>query len=286
MSDADHSLLTRLQHLRRPLVMGILNVTPDSFSDGGRYTDVEAALAHARRLVAEGADLIDVGGESTRPGAEPVDAKEELARVLPVIEACVAELAVPISIDTSKPRVMREATRAGAQMINDVRALQHRGALKAAAESGAVVTLMHMQGTPRTMQTAPQYESVVGDIMAFFKKRLQACRRAGIPRERLVIDPGFGFGKTLAHNYTLLRELYRFTELGLPVMAGLSRKSMIGDLLDIPVGERQVASAILAALAAERGASILRVHDVRETVQAIRLVEATLSLGVENEHGK
>ncbi len=284
---SDHSLLDTLHNLRRPLVMGILNVTPDSFSDGGAHAEPEAALAHARRLVAEGADIIDVGGESTRPGAEPVDVKEELARVLPVIEACVAQLDVPVSVDTSKPRVMREATRAGAQMINDVRALQQRGALKAAAESGAVVTLMHMQGTPRTMQTAPHYDSVVDDIMAFFKKRLQACKRAGIPRERLVVDPGFGFGKTLAHNYTLLRELYRFTELGLPVMAGMSRKSMIGDLLDIPVAERQVASAILAALAAERGASILRVHDVRETVQAVRLVEATLNLGVESqEHGK
>jgi dihydropteroate synthase len=254
--------------------MGVINVTPDSFSDGGRYLGLEAARARARRLAAEGADLLDVGGESTRPGAAKVSVQEELDRVVPLIEAIHAELELPISIDTSKPEVMREAVSAGARLINDVLALRRPGALEAARELAVPVCLMHMQGEPGTMQTDPSYSDVVVDVHAFLEQRVQACREAGIPRERLLIDPGFGFGKTLSHNLSLLRRLRHFTDLGLPVLVGLSRKSMIGVILDAAVDERLYGSLTAAVIAALNGASILRVHDVGPTVQAVKVVAA------------
>ena len=265
----------RTLDLTRTRVMGILNVTPDSFSDGGDFATREAALRHARRMVAEGADLIDVGGESTRPGAPPVSVAEELARVIPVIEALADELAVPVSVDTSKPEVMRAAVAAGAGLINDVSALRRPGALAAAAALRVPICLMHMQGEPGTMQQDPTYGDVVAEVAAFLAGRLAACEAAGIPRERLLVDPGFGFGKTLAHNLALLRGLPRLASLGVPVLAGLSRKSMIGALLGgVPVGERLHGSVAAAVLAVERGAAIVRVHDVGPTVQALRIVAA------------
>jgi dihydropteroate synthase len=261
--------------LTRARVMGILNVTPDSFSDGGDFVTREAALRHARQMVADGADLIDVGGESTRPGAPPVSVAEELDRVIPVIEALASELAVPVSVDTSKPDVMRAAVAAGAGLINDVAALRRPGALAAAAALRVPVCLMHMQGEPGTMQQDPAYGDVVAEVAAFLAGRLAACEAAGIPRERLLVDPGFGFGKTLAHNLALLRGLPRLASLGVPVLAGLSRKSMIGALLGgVPVGERLHGSVAAAVLAVERGAAIVRVHDVGPTVQALRIVAA------------
>ena len=261
--------------LTRARVMGILNVTPDSFSDGGDFATREAALRHARQMVADGADLIDVGGESTRPGAPPVSVAEELARVIPVIEALASELAVPVSVDTSKPEVMRAAVAAGAGLINDVAALRRPGALAAAAALRVPVCLMHMQGEPGTMQQDPAYGDVVAEVAAFLAGRLAACEAAGIPRVRLLVDPGFGFGKTLAHNLALLRGLPRLASLGVPVLAGLSRKSMIGALLGgVPVGERLHGSVAAAVLAVERGAAIVRVHDVGPTVQALRIVAA------------
>jgi len=261
--------------LTRARVMGILNVTPDSFSDGGDFATREAALRHARQMVADGADLIDVGGESTRPGAPPVSVAEELDRVIPVIEALASELAVPVSVDTSKPEVMRAAVAAGAGLINDVAALRRPGALAAAAALRVPVCLMHMQGEPGTMQQDPAYGDVVAEVAAFLAGRLAACEAAGIPRERLLVDPGFGFGKTLAHNLALLRGLPRLASLGAPVLAGLSRKSMIGALLGgVPVGERLHGSVAAAVLAVERGAAIVRVHDVGPTVQALRIVAA------------
>jgi len=265
----------RTLDLTRTRVMGILNVTPDSFSDGGDFATREAALRHARQMVADGADLIDVGGESTRPGAPPVSVAEELDRVIPVIEALAGELAVPVSVDTSKPEVMRAAVAAGAGLINDVAALRRPGALAAAAALRVPVCLMHMQGEPGTMQQDPAYGDVVAEVAAFLAGRLAACEAAGIPRERLLVDPGFGFGKTLAHNLALLRGLPRLASLGVPVLAGLSRKSMIGALLGgVPVGERLHGSVAAAVLAVERGAAIVRVHDVGPTVQALRIVAA------------
>ncbi len=260
--------------LRQPQVMGILNITPDSFSDGGVFFDREAAVAHAWLMVEEGAAIIDVGGESTRPGAPPVAEEEELRRVIPVIEALAEALPVPVSIDTSKPRVMREAVAAGAGMINDVRALRAAGALEAAAAAGVPVCLMHMQGEPRTMQQAPRYRDVVADVLAFLEERVAACRAAGIPEERLLIDPGFGFGKELAHNLELMRHLDRFLEMGHPVLVGVSRKSMIGGILDVPVGDRLYGSIALATLAVWQGAAIVRCHDVRPTVDAVRICHA------------
>ena len=265
----------RTLDLTRTRVMGILNVTPDSFSDGGDFATREAALRHARQMVADGADLIDVGGESTRPGAPPVSVAEELDRVIPVIEALASELAVPVSVDTSKPEVMRAAVAAGAGLINDVAALRRPGALAAAAALRVPVCLMHMQGEPGTMQQDPAYGDVVAEVAAFLAGRLAACEAAGIPRVRLLVDPGFGFGKTLAHNLALLRGLPRLASLGVPVLAGLSRKSMIGALLGgVPVGERLHGSVAAAVLAVERGAAIVRVHDVGPTVQALRIVAA------------
>ncbi len=259
----------------RPLVMGILNTTPDSFSDGGRFDDPERAFERAAEMVAEGADIIDVGGESTRPGAAPVDERREAERVLPVIERIAAELAVPISVDSSKPGVMRAAVGAGAGMINDVNALRAPGALQAAAELGVPVCLMHMLGEPRTMQEAPVYGDVVGEVRAFLSGRIEACVAAGIPRQRLLVDPGFGFGKTLDHNLRLLRELQAFSSLGVPLLVGISRKSMIGAILGgAPAGRRVHGSLAAAVMAVERGASVVRVHDVGPTVEALRVVAA------------
>ena len=252
--------------------MGILNVTADSFYDGSRV-DADAALAHARRMIVEGARIVDVGGESTRPGATPVDDATELARVLPVVEALARE-GVCVSVDTMKPAVMRAALDAGASMINDVRALQASGALEVVAASAAAVCLIHMQGEPRTMQAQPRYGNVVAEVRRFLDQRAQACREAGIAAERIVVDPGFGFGKTLAHNLDLLRHLDDFAHLGYPVLAGLSRKSMIGAITGRDVGERLAGSVAAALAAAFRGARILRVHDVRETVDALAVWRA------------
>jgi dihydropteroate synthase len=264
----------RTLDLSRPRVMGILNVTPDSFSDGGAFLDTAAALVHARAMAEAGADLIDVGGESTRPGAAPVPVEDELARVVPVVAALAAALAVPISVDTSKPRVMAAAVAAGASLINDVRALRLPGALETAVRLGVPVCLMHMAGEPSTMQDAPGYGDVVAEVRAFLAERVVACVQTGIPRERLLIDPGFGFGKTTAHNVALLAGLRGLTGLGLPILVGISRKSMVGALTGRPPGERLAASLAAALLAAERGASILRVHDVAETVDALRVLDA------------
>lgn len=259
----------------RVLVMAILNVTPDSFSDGGRFDTKATALDQARRMIAEGAAILDIGGESTRPGAEPVGAEAEIERVVPVIEAIRAESGIPISIDTMKAKVMHAAVAAGADMINDVNGLRDPAALAAAARLNVPVCIMHMQGEPRTMQQQPAYRDVVDDLLAFFRERIETCLAAGIDRQHLVLDPGFGFGKTLDHNLALLRELARFRALGLPVLAGLSRKSMLGKITgrDRP-DARSAASVAAAVLAIERGADIVRVHDVAETVDAVRVIEA------------
>ncbi len=257
--------------LDEPLVMGVLNVTPDSFSDGGRFVDPEAAVAHALEMVEAGAAIIDVGGESTRPGTEPVPVDEELARVIPVIETLAARIDVVISIDTGKPEVMRAALVAGAAFINDVNALAADDAVSVAAASGAGICLMHMQGEPRTMQIEPHYDDVVEDVYRFLAGRVDACGSAGVAPDRITIDPGFGFGKTLEHNLQLLAALERFLDLGVAVLVGLSRKSMLGTLLDRPVDERLAGSVALAALAAERGAHIVRAHDVAATRDAVRL---------------
>ena len=258
--------------------MGILNLTPDSFSDGGRFLARDDALAHAREMVEAGAAFIDIGGESTRPGAQPVSAEEEMMRVVPVIEALAAEIDVPISIDTSKPEVMREAVAAGAGMINDVMALRAPGALAAAVETAVPVCLMHMQGEPRSMQKAPRYTDVVAEIGQFFAERMQACQAAGLPRSRILLDPGFGFGKTLAHNLTLLKHLQTFTALDAPILVGISRKSMIGALLDdAPVQARIPGGLSAAVLAVLQGAVIVRTHDVRETVDALKVAHAVMT---------
>ena len=253
--------------------MGIVNVTPDSFSDGGRFLDRPRALEHARRLVDDGADLIDVGGESTRPGASPVSEADELGRVIPLVEALAAEN-VPVAVDTRKPAVMRAAIAAGAAMINDVGALTVPGALAACAASDAGVCLMHMQGEPQTMQEAPVYGDVVSEVRDFLVARARACEAAGIARERIVIDPGFGFGKTLAHNLALLRALATLAASGYPVLAGLSRKASLGAITGRGVDERLPASLAAALAAVAHGASVLRVHDVRETVDALKVWRA------------
>lgn len=265
---------SRVLDLSRPVVMGVLNVTADSFSDGGRFRDFDAALAQGRLLVEEGAGIVDVGGESTRPGAEPVGVQEELDRVVPVVEALSRELDVVISVDTMKPEVMREAVKAGAGLINDVMALQAPGALEAAAASGAAVCLMHMQGTPRTMQEDPRYDDVVREVGAFLDARAAACTAAGIPPDRISLDPGFGFGKTVEHNLQLLNGLSTLAAGPLPVLAGLSRKSMLGRLIGRPVNERLPGSLALATIAALHGARILRAHDVRATADAVAVAWA------------
>ncbi len=258
----------------RPLVCGILNVTPDSFSDGGRFDDLDRAVAHGCTLAAEGADLIDVGGESTRPGSRPPTLAEELARVVPVVEALVQRAPVPVSVDTSRPEVMRAAVAAGASMVNDVRALRSPGALSAAAELGVPVCLMHMQRSPETMQEDPRYRDVVVEVRSFLAERVRACLDAGIRREHLVVDPGFGFGKTPAHNVALLASLDAFTGLGVPVMVGLSRKSVLGQLTGRAVGDRLPASLAAALIAAQRGAAVLRVHDVAATRDVLTVLDA------------
>lgn len=260
--------------LTHPVVMGILNVTPDSFSDGGAYADIPVAVERALQMVEEGAHLIDVGGESTRPGASPVDAETEIARVVPVIEAVRAECPVTISIDTSKPEVMRAAVSAGAGFINDVRALREPGALEAAVALGVPVCLMHMLGQPRTMQLAPAYQDVVTEVIEFLRNQAEVAENAGLSRANLVFDPGFGFGKTLRHNLQILNSLERFTELGSPVLVGISRKSMIGAIVDQPVEARTSGSIAAAVICALKGASIIRAHDVGPTVEALRVVQA------------
>ncbi len=269
----------RILRLDRPQVMGIVNVTPDSFSDGGAHDTTDAAVAHALRLVEEGADLLDIGGESTRPGAAEVEVEEELRRVVPVIERLAAQVAVPISIDTSKPEVMRAAVEAGAGMINDVYGLRREGALDAAAALGVPVVLMHMQGEPRSMQAAPQYDDVVGEVHRFLAERIFAAEMAGIPKQRIVVDPGFGFGKDTAHNLQLLAQFERFVELGVPVLAGLSRKRSIGELTGRDVPADRVAGSVAAHLiAAQRGAAIVRVHDVAATVDALKVWNAVAAV--------
>lgn len=260
--------------LSRVAVMGILNVTPDSFSDGGVFFDRAQAVARAHEMVEAGAAIVDIGGESTRPGAQPVSVQEELDRTIPVIEQLAKQLEVPVSIDTSKPEVMRAAVAAGASLINDVYALRAPGALDAAASLGVPVCLMHMQGEPRTMQGDPQYTNVVAEVRAFLAQRVADAERAGIGRDRIVVDPGFGFGKTLEHNLALLRGLREICALGVPVLAGLSRKSMIGKALGLPVEQRLHASVALALMAVQNGARIVRAHDIAPTVQAIRMWEA------------
>jgi dihydropteroate synthase len=260
--------------LSRPLVMGILNVTPDSFSDGGRYNRYDAALRQAEQMLADGAAILDIGGESTRPGAADVSAQDELERVVPVIEAIRQRFDCAISIDTSKAVVMSAAVQAGADIINDVRALLEPGALEAAVMARVPVCLMHMQGAPRSMQQAPQYQDVVAEVKQFLLERAQLCEQAGIVKQNIILDPGFGFGKSLTHNYVLLQQLQQFADSGYPLLAGMSRKSMLGQLLAIPVNERLAASVACATIAALQGARIIRVHDVKETVQAVRVVTA------------
>ncbi|WP_315389274.1 dihydropteroate synthase [uncultured Stenotrophomonas sp.] len=262
----------RVLRLDRPCVMGIVNVTPDSFSDGGAHDTVEAAVAHGLQLVAEGADLLDIGGESTRPGSAPVALEEELRRVVPVIEQLARQVAVPISIDTFKPEVMRAAVAAGAGMINDIHALRQDGAPAAAAELGVPVVLMHMQGEPGSMQDTPHYDDVVAEVHRFLADRIFSAEMAGIARKNLVIDLGFGFGKTTDHNMILLARSERFLELGLPMLAGLSRKRSIGELTGRDTPRDRVAGSVAAHLiAAQRGARILRVHDVAATVDALKV---------------
>ncbi len=260
--------------LDQPVVMGVLNVTPDSFSDGGRFLDARAAVAQGERMAADGAAIIDVGGESTRPGSTPVREDEELRRVLPVIEGLVATLGIPVSIDTQKPAVMRRAIAAGAALVNDIAALTAPGALEAVADSDVAVCLMHMQGEPGTMQDAPRYDDVVGEVRAFLRRRVAACEAAGIARSRIAVDPGFGFGKSLEHNLALLAGLPALAEDGLPVLAGLSRKRMIGALTGRDGADRLAGSLAAAVMAAVRGARVIRAHDVRETVDALRVVAA------------
>ena len=257
--------------LSRPQVMGILNVTPDSFSDGSRYQQLDVALRHASQMVQAGATLIDIGGESTRPGAAEVPLEQELERVVPVVERLAAELDVWLSVDTYKAEVMRAAMAAGAHLINDIRALVAPDALGAGAGAQVPVCLMHMQGAPRTMQQAPHYENLLGEVHAYFAQRIAACVAAGIPRERLILDPGFGFGKTLDQNYELLARLDEFADFQLPLLVGMSRKSMVGQLLERPVEARLAGSLALALYASRRGAHIIRVHDVQETVDALRI---------------
>ncbi|MGH8027294.1 MAG: dihydropteroate synthase [Pseudoxanthomonas sp.] len=269
----------RLIRLDRPQVMGIVNVTPDSFSDGGEHATVETAVAHGLQLAEQGADLLDIGGESTRPGAEEVSLEEELRRVVPVIEQLLKRTSLPISIDTSKPEVMRAAVAAGAGMINDVYALRREGALDAAAELRVPVVLMHMLGEPRSMQQSPEYDEVVGDVHRFLTERLFAAEMAGIAKKNLIVDPGFGFGKNTQHNLSLLAQLQRFTELGVPVLAGLSRKRMLGEIAGRDAAQDRVSASVAAHLiAAQRGARILRVHDVAQTVDALKVWSAVAAV--------
>lgn len=252
--------------------MGILNVTPDSFSDGGQFTQIEQAITQVDNMISQGASIIDIGGESTRPGASEVAEGDEIDRVIPLLKAIKERFDVLVSIDTSKARVMQEAISYGADIINDVRALQNEGCLAAVAQSNIPVCLMHMQGLPRTMQENPHYDDVIDDIISFFKQRIQVCQQAGIDKERLILDPGFGFGKTLEQNYQLLANLNKFHVLGLPILSGTSRKSMIGNLLHREVNHRLAGSLATAMLAAQQGAKIIRVHDVEETADTLKIL--------------
>lgn len=263
--------------LSHPHVMGILNVTPDSFSDGGTHNTLVEAVKHANLMINAGATIIDIGGESTRPGAADVSVEEELARVIPTVEAIAQRFEVWISVDTSKPEVIRESARVGAHIINDIRSLTEPGALEAAAETGLPVCLMHMQGQPKTMQDAPKYADVFADVERFFIEHIVRCERAGIAKDKLLLDPGFGFGKNLSHNYELLARLGEFHHFGLPLLVGMSRKSIVGQLLNVGPTERLNGSLACAVIAAMQGAQIIRVHDVKETVEALRVVEATLA---------
>lgn len=262
--------------LSRPHVMGILNVTPDSFSDGGHFLALDNALAQAKRMIEAGVSIIDIGGESTRPGAPDVELEEELQRVIPVIEAIRSEHNVWISIDTSKAEVMKQAALAGADIINDVRALQEPGALEVAATLGLPICIMHMQGQPRTMQENPTYDNLLEDVGVFLQQRIEQCESAGIQREQLILDPGFGFGKTLQHNYQMLANLESFHQFGLPILAGMSRKSMLFKLLEKTPSECVAASISCATIAAFKGAQIIRVHDFEETLDAMKIVSMVL----------
>lgn len=263
--------------LTRPQVMGILNVTPDSFSDGGHHNNLNKALQHAELMLSAGATLIDIGGESTRPGAAEVSEQEELDRVVPVVEALAKRFDVWLSVDTSKAAVITESACAGAHLINDIRSLQEPGALEAAAKTGLPVCLMHMQGQPQSMQQSPHYDDLMTDINQFFKRHIDRCVAGGIAKSKLLLDPGFGFGKNLAHNYQLLARLAELHHFDLPLLVGMSRKSMVGQLLNVPPQQRVIGSVACAVIAAMQGAQIVRVHDVNETVEAMRIVEATLS---------
>lgn len=265
--------------LSTPVVMGILNVTPDSFSDGGRFSGFSRAIEHAMAMIEAGAGIIDVGGESTRPGAQAVGESDEIRRVVPIVESLAALTSVPVSVDTSKAGVIRAALRAGAAMINDVRALRDEGALEAAAEGSSAICLMHMQGEPRTMQADPHYDDVVVEVRDFLQERVGACESAGIARDRIVIDPGIGFGKRIEHNLRLLAALPELAELRLPILIGVSRKSMLGTLLDRPVEQRLAGGLAVTAAAVLAGASIVRVHDVAETVDAVKIATALKAAG-------
>jgi dihydropteroate synthase len=260
--------------LTTPRVMGIVNVTPDSFSDGGKFSSTNLAIGHALKLAEEAADMLDIGGESTRPNATPVSLQQELDRVIPVIEGLVSQINIPISIDTYKPAVMQAAINAGASMVNDVRALQEDGALAIVANSNVGVCLMHMQGVPQTMQINPQYNDVVSEVKAFLQARLQASIDAGVPTSRILLDPGFGFGKTREHNITLIQQLESFVSLGRPLLVGLSRKSVLGQVTGNDVDARLYASVAASVISAMKGAKILRVHDVKATVEALKVVAA------------
>lgn len=274
MNFSGHSL-----DMSRCHVMGILNVTPDSFSDGGRFNQRDSALAQARRMVSEGASFIDVGGESTRPGAAAVSAQEELDRVCPVVEAIASELDTVISVDTSTPEVMRESVCLGAGLINDVRALQREGAARAAIDLNVPVCLMHMQGKPDSMQSKPEYQNVIREVTSFLMARVRMLEEAGFPSDQVLLDPGFGFGKTLTHNLELLNALERMRALGYPLLVGMSRKSMLGQITGRDVPERLPGSLAAATIAAMKGASIIRVHDVRDTVDAVKVVTAMKETG-------
>jgi len=268
------NIISTQSNLNKVQVMGILNVTPDSFSDGGQFTCFNSALKQVEQMIDNGVDIIDIGGESTRPGAVDVSAQDEIDRVIPLLKVIKSRFDINISIDTSKVEVMSEAIIYGADMINDVRALQNKGCLDVVAQSDIAVCLMHMQGMPRSMQGNPQYKSIIDDILEFFKQRINCCEQHGINKDRLVLDPGFGFGKTLAHNYELLAKLTQFKSLSLPVLAGISRKSMIGNLLNREVNERLAGSLAAAIVAIQQGATIIRVHDVQESVDAINVLRA------------
>lgn len=262
--------------LTSPRVMGILNVTPDSFSDGGHYSQTDIAVTQAYKFIEEGADIIDIGGESTRPNAEPVSLQEELDRVIPVIESLASKIDIPISIDTYKPAVMRAAMAAGASIVNDVKALQEAGAIEAVANADVAVCLMHMQGEPRNMQDDPHYDDVVEDVVTFLLDRVAICEQAGIQKNRLLIDPGFGFGKTRMHNITLIQQLNTLVNTGYPVLVGLSRKSVLGQITGNDIDARLYVSVSAAVVSAINGAKILRVHDVKATVEALKVVTAIL----------